>query len=78
MNKIKKGNLIINSALVDFVNHEAIIGTDISAEDFWHKLDNAVHELAPINKRLIEKRKSIQKQIDEWHLARKDKKIIKS
>ncbi len=78
MNKIKKGNLIINSALVDFINHEAIIGTDISAEDFWHKLDNAVHELAPINKRLIEKRKSIQKQIDEWHFARKDKEIIKS
>ena len=78
MNKITKGNLIINSALVDFINQEAIIGTGISAEDFWHKLDNAIHELAPINKRLLEKRKSIQKQIDEWHLARKGKEIIKS
>ena len=77
MNKIKKGNLTINSALFDFINQEAIPGTNISAEDFWHKFDNTVHELAPINRKLIEKRESIQKKIDEWYLARKGKKIIK-
>ena len=77
MNKIKKGNLTIDAALLDFINQEAIPGTNISIEDFWQKFDNAVHELAPINRALIEKRKSIQKQIDEWHLARKGKDIIK-
>ena len=77
MNKIKKGNLTIDAALLDFINQEAIPGTNISIEDFWQKFDNAVHELAPINRALIEKRESIQKQIDEWHLARKGKDIIK-
>ncbi len=60
MNKIKKGNLTIDSVLFEFVNQEVIPGTDIDAEDFWNKFDLAVHELAPINKALIEKRESFQ------------------
>jgi malate synthase len=77
MSLVKNGNLKINAALFDFINKEAIPGTDILADDFWHKFDITVHELAPINKALIEKRESIQKQIDEWHLAKKGKEIIK-
>ena len=77
MNKIKKGNLIISSTLLDFVNQEVIPGTDIVVEDFWNKFDAAVHELAPINKALIEKRENIQNQIDKWHLANNGKEIIK-
>ena len=30
-----------------------------------------VHDLAPINKKLLEKRDEIQKKIDEWHLSKK-------
>ena len=51
---------------------------NLTAEDFWNKFDIAVHELAPINKELIEKRENIQKQIDEWHLANKGKEINKN
>jgi len=78
MNKIKKKNLTINSTLLDFINQEVIPGTDIEAEDFWNKFDDAVHELAPVNRALIEKRENIQKEIDEWHLANKDEKINKN
>jgi len=78
MNKIKKKNLTINSTLLDFINQEVIPGTDIEAEDFWNKFDDAVHELAPINRALIKKRENIQKEIDEWHLANKDEKINKN
>ena len=77
MNQIKKGNLTIDSVLLEFVNEEVIPGIDIDAEDFWEKFDLAVHELAPINKALIEKRENIQKQIDEWHLAKKGKGLNK-
>jgi malate synthase len=77
MNRIKKGNLSISSALLDFVNKEIIPGTDVDAEDFWNKFDLVVHELAPINKALIEKRTSIQKQIDKWHLVNKNKELNK-
>ena len=78
MNKIKKGNLTVCSVLHEFVNQEIIPGTDISIEDFWNKFDLAVHELAPINKALLEKRENIQKQIDAWHLANKGKEVIKN
>ena len=77
MNKIKKGNLTINSILFDFVNQEIIPGTDINVEVFWNKFDLAVHELEPINRTLIEKRESIQKQIDEWHLTNRGEELKK-
>ena len=73
MTKIKKGNLSIDKVLVDFITEEAIPGTDTNVEDFWSKFDLAIHELAPINKKLIQKREAIQKQIDDWHLANKVK-----
>jgi malate synthase len=77
MNKIKRGNLTISSILLEFVDQEVIPGTNMNAEDFWNKFDLAVHELAPINKALIKKRETIQKEIDEWHLANKDKELNK-
>jgi len=78
MNQIKKGNLLVNSVLLEFINKEVIPDTDINTEDFWHRFDLAVHELAPINKVLIEKRASIQKKIDEWHLVNKGKNLDKN
>ena len=78
MNKIKKGNLTISSVLLEFVNKEVIPGTNIDAEDFWKKFDIAVHKLAPINKALIEKRESIQKKIDKWHLINRGKELNKN
>ena len=78
MNQVKKGNLKISSVLLDFVNQEVIPGTGIDAEDFWKKFDLAVHELAPANKTLIEKRESIQKKIDEWHFVNKDEEVNKN
>jgi len=75
VNKIKKGNLTISSVLLEFINKEVIPDTNINADEFWGKFDAAVHELAPINKALLEKREVIQKKIDAWHLANKGKNI---
>jgi malate synthase len=77
MNKIKKENLTINSELFDFINKEVIPGTGINVDKFWKKFDFAVHELTPINKALIEKRETIQKKIDSWHIANKHKSLNK-
>ena len=62
MDKIKKENLTISSVLYEFINKEVIPGININVDEFWKKFDNAVHELAPINKSLIEKREAIQKK----------------
>jgi malate synthase len=77
MNKIKKENLAVSSVLFEFINKEAIPGTDISVDEFWKKFDSAIHELTPINKALIQKRETIQKKIDEWHLNNKGKDLNK-
>ena len=64
MSFIEKKGLKISSILFDFVNKEIIPGTDIQPDKFWDGFEKTVHELAPINKRLIEKRETIQKEID--------------
>ncbi len=77
MKIVDKNGLKISSTLFDFVNNEAIPGTGVNSEDFWLKFSNYVHELAPINKRLIDKRETIQKKIDEWHKSKKGKEFNK-
>ena len=77
MKIVNKNGLKISSTLFDFVNNEAIPGTGVNSEDFWLKFSNYVHELAPINKRLIDKRETIQKKIDEWHKSKKGKEFNK-
>ena len=73
MSIIEKNGLKISSNLFDFVNIEVIPGTDIKPNEFWNSFEKIVHELAPINKNLIENRKNIQKKIDEWHKQNRDK-----
>ena len=77
MSLIKKNGLKINSKIFEFINKEVLPETDIKPEDFWKKFEKVVHELAPINKNLIEKREIIQNKIDEWHKANKSKDLNK-
>ena len=53
MKIIDKNELKISSSLFEFINNEAIPGTKIESEDFWAKFSKFVHELAAINKDLI-------------------------
>ena len=76
MTLIDKNGLKVNSILVEFINNEVIPGTNVKRDDFWNKFSSIVHELAPINKTLIEKRKIIQKLIDEWHIKNKGKDLL--
>ena len=74
---IDKNNLKIGKTLFEFINNEAIPGTDINIDDFWSKFSNVVHELAITNKKLIEKREIIQKKIDDWHKSNRGKEFDK-
>jgi len=71
MKKVSVNNLQISEELLKFVNDEAIPGTDLDINKFWKGFDDAVHNLTPINKKLLKKRDDIQKKIDEWHLQKK-------
>ena len=77
MSIIVKNSLKINSSLFNFINNEVIPGTNIKSDDFWNNFSKVVHELAPINKNLLNKREAIQKEIDEWHKINKNKNFLK-
>ena len=64
------GQLQVATQLFDFVNQQALPGTGLDTADFWAGVEALIHELAPVNKALVEKREVIQQQIDEWHKAR--------
>ena len=62
MSITEKNGLKINTKLLDFVNNEIIPGTNIKSEEFWTSFGKIVHELAPINKRLIQKGRTFKKR----------------
>ena len=46
MDKIEKNGLKISSSLYNFINEEAIPGTNIKSDEFWNEFSNTVNELA--------------------------------
>ena len=77
MNITNKNGLKISSTLFDFINTEVIPGTNIDSDSFWNRFSKVVHELAPINRNLIQKREDIQKKINDWHKSNKGKEFSK-
>ena len=68
-------NLSVSNKLLNFINEELLKNTNISSEKFWKGFDNAVHELAPINKKLLKIREDLQKKIDNWHITNRGNEI---
>ena len=62
MSITEKNGLKISTKLLDFINNEVLPGTDIDPDKFWSSFEKNVHELAPLNKSLIQKREEIQKK----------------
>jgi malate synthase len=69
--RITVGSLQIAESLYDFINEEALPGTDLDRDDFWASVDAIVGDLAPKNRELLARRDALQVQIDEWHRDRK-------
>ena len=74
-NRIEIGNLRIDEDLYILVRDEIAPGTGVEAEAFWKAFDDIVAAFAPENKTLLEKRDSLQQQIDAWHLSRKGERL---
>ena len=70
--RIEIGNLKIDADLYALVRDEIAPDTGVEADAFWKALGDIVAAFAPENKALLEKRDTLQQQIDAWHLARKD------
>jgi len=68
--RVSVGNLRIARVLYDFVNKEALPGTDIDPDSFWAGVDKVVTDLSPQNQDLLNRRDELQAQIDRWHKQR--------
>ncbi|WP_409305086.1 malate synthase G [Peribacillus sp. SCS-155] len=69
---VKSGNLQVARELYDFINSEALPGSEVDREQFWTGFEKLIHDLTPINKELLEKRDEIQNQINAWHRENKE------
>jgi malate synthase len=70
---IAVGNLKVATVLHDLVKDQIAPGTGVSPDDFWQSLEQILSDLGPVNRELLAKRDRIQKQIDQWHIARRGK-----
>src|SRR5581483_250663 len=68
--RVSAGNLRVARVLYDFVNNEALPGTDIDPDSFWAGVDKVVTDLTPRNSELLRRRDELQAQIDKWHRHR--------
>ncbi|WAJ42659.1 malate synthase G [Mycobacterium sp. Aquia_216] len=68
--RVSAGNLRVARELYDFVNNEALPGTDIDPDSFWAGVDKVVADLTPQNQSLLNTRDELQAQIDKWHRHR--------
>ncbi|MDA4107654.1 malate synthase G [Mycolicibacterium holsaticum] len=68
--RVTVGNLRVAQVLYDFINDEALPGTDIDPDTFWSGVDKVVADLTPKNQELLARRADLQARIDKWHRQR--------
>ncbi|MBS0002981.1 MAG: malate synthase G [Thioalkalivibrio sp.] len=64
---VTRGRLQVAAALDRFISDEALPGTDLDGDAFWTGVDALVHDLAPRNRDLLDRREALQQKLDEWH-----------
>ena len=69
--RVEISGLKVAKELYDFIESEALPGTDVASAQFWDGLGALINELGPKNRALLERREELQGQIDEWHKTRR-------
>jgi malate synthase len=67
--RIQVGGLQVARILHDFVETQALPGTDVDSAAFWSGAEQAINDLAPRNRALLAERDEIQGKLDAWHAA---------
>ncbi|GLT10611.1 malate synthase G [Sulfitobacter porphyrae] len=67
--RINKHDLQVESALVAFIEDEALPGSGVTPDAFWQGFSQLVHEMGDRNRALLAERETLQQQIDDWHIA---------
>jgi len=66
-NRVTVGTLRVAQVLYDFINNEALPGTDVDPDSLWAGVDKVVTDLSPQNQDLLARRDNLQAQIDKYH-----------
>ena len=69
--RVQRGTLQVASQLDEFVAQQVVPGTGVDVDQFWAGFESCLHDLGPVNRELLDVRERMQKQVDDWHLARK-------
>ncbi|HEY1125427.1 MAG TPA: malate synthase G [Sphingobium sp.] len=67
---VERAGLRLAAELADFIEREALPGTGIGADAFWTGTAAIYRDFAPRNRALLDKRDSLQREIDSWHMER--------
>ena len=65
--RIERGGLQVDKTLSDFIDDEALPGTDVAPESFWSGFGKLVRDLSPRNRELLAKRDELQQRVDTWY-----------
>jgi malate synthase len=68
--RVQAGGLQVAKVLFDFVEKEALPGTDVDSETFWAGAASVIADLAPKNKALLAVRDDIQAGLDAGYAVR--------
>ncbi|HEX7747232.1 MAG TPA: malate synthase G [Bordetella sp.] len=67
--RINQYGLQVAKPLYDFIEQEALPGTELDSASFWKGFSALAHDLAPRNRELLAQRDRFQQQLDDWHRA---------
>ena len=63
-----KNDLKISDQLVDFIENNALPGTDVSPDKFWSAFASMLGKFTARNRALLANRGELQSKIDAWHV----------
>ncbi|MNQ31368.1 Malate synthase G [compost metagenome] len=67
--RIQHHGLQVAANLNQFIEQEALPGTNLDADSFWQGFAALVNDLAPKNRALLAERDRLQAELDAWHRA---------
>ena len=71
--ELPSGNQVeVDDLLFDFVRDEVVPGTGWTADGVFHLLGELVEEFEPPNRALLERRDSVQRQVDAWYQGKRE------
>jgi malate synthase len=69
---VNVGDLQVANELYEFINFEALPGSQVDQDTFWAGFEKIIKDLTPKNKELLTKRDELQTKINRWHRENND------